>query len=460
MPRERLVVIGGNAAGMSAASQARRRRPDLEIIVLEKGIHVSYAACALPYYVAKYFDDIGAAVARSAETFRDKLKIDLRLNSEVLEIDPGVRRVRVKGAAPGAGGGTGESPREYWEPFDNLLIATGAVPIRPPVPGLESQGVYGLSTPDDGVMLRRALETQKPRRAVVVGGGYIGLEMVEALLSHGLQVAVVDMLPQVMGTLDADMAALVAEALQGLGVDLHLGEALRGFEAEGGRLIAVATDKAALPADVAVLGLGIRPNTALARAAGIPLGERGAVRVDDTLRTQVAGIWAAGDCAESFHLVSRKPVSIALGTVANKQGRVAGINLAGGRARFPGVVGTAVTRVFETEIARTGLQEREAQALGLDYVSARIESRTRAGYYPGAGAITVKVLAEKGAGRLLGGQIVGAPGSAKRIDPLAVALQAGLAVEDVVNLDLGYAPPFSGVWDPVLIAARQVLRLL
>lgn len=410
----------------------------------------------MPYYVGRFVDDIEAAVARTPETFRDKLKIDLRLNSEVLEIDPAGRRVRVRGSDAGVGQGAGE----YWEPFDNLLVATGAVPIRPPVPGLESSGVYGVATLDDGVRLRRALETGNPRRAVVVGGGYIGLEMAEALLSHGLHVSLVDMLPQVMGTLDADMAALVADSLRALGVDLHLGEALKGFESREGKLVAVATDRGTLPTDVAVLGLGIRPDSALAKAAGVPLGERGAIRVDDRLETRIEGIWAAGDCAESFHLVSRRPVSIALGTVANKHGRVAGINLSGGTAAFPGVVGTAITKVRETEIARTGLQEREAAAIGLDYVSARIESRTRAGYYPGAGAITVKMLAEKSSGRLLGGQIVGAPGSAKRIDALAVALRAGLAVEDVVNLDLGYAPPFSGVWDPVQIAARQVLRLL
>lgn len=379
------------------------------------------------------------------------MAIDLRLKSEAIEIDLKARRVRARSF---------EGGREYSEPFDDLLVATGASPIRPAVPGLDSPGVYGVATLEDGVRLRRDLESGEHARAVVVGGGYIGLEMTEALLSQGLQVSLVDMLPQVMGTLDADMASLVEDALRKLGVELHLGEALKGFEVRDGRLAAVVTDKGSLPASVAVLGLGVRPNGGLAGAAGLPLGEKGAIKVDDRLRTPVEGVWAAGDCAESFHLVSRRPIHIALGTVANKHGRVAGINIAGGDARFPGVVGTAVTRLFDTELARTGLQEREAKALGLDYAASRIEGRTRAGYFPGAAPVTVKLLAEKGSRRLLGGQIVGAPGSGKRIDVVAAALCAGLTVDDVINLDLAYAPPLSGTWDPIQIAARQVLRRL
>jgi len=379
------------------------------------------------------------------------MAIDLRLKSEAIEIDLKARRVRARSF---------EGGREYSEPFDDLLVATGASPIRPAIPGLDSPGVYGVATLEDGVRLRRDLESGEHARAVVVGGGYIGLEMTEALLSQGLQVSLVDMLPQVMGTLDADMASLVEDALRKLGVELHLGEALKGFEVRDGRLAAVVTDKGSLPASVAVLGLGVRPNGGLAGAAGLPLGEKGAIKVDDRLRTPVEGVWAAGDCAESFHLVSRRPIHIALGTVANKHGRVAGINIAGGDARFPGVVGTAVTRLFDTELARTGLQEREAKALGLDYAASRIEGRTRAGYFPGAAPVTVKLLAEKGSRRLLGGQIVGAPGSGKRIDVVAAALCAGLTVDDVINLDLAYAPPLSGTWDPIQIAARQVLRRL
>lgn len=308
--------------------------------------------------------------------------------------------------------------------------------------------------------MRQLLDAGEIKRGVVVGGGYIGLEMAEALVRHGLEVSLISRPPQVMGTLDYDMGALVSQALRDVGVSLYLEETLTAFETKDGKVTGVVTDNRTLPTDIVVLGLGVRPNTALAAAAGIPLGEKGAIRVNERMETGIAGIWAAGDCAESFHLVSRRPFYVALGTVANRQGRVAGINLGGGYATFPGVAGTAVTKICEIEVARTGLQEKEISAVGLEHVSAVIKSRTKAGYYPGAGEITVKLLAEKGSGRLLGGQIVGMEGSAKRIDTVAAALHAAFTVEDMINLDLGYAPPFSPVWDPVVIAARAVAKKL
>jgi NADPH-dependent 2,4-dienoyl-CoA reductase/sulfur reductase-like enzyme len=254
------------------------------------------------------------------------------------------------------------------------------------------------------------------------------------------------------------MGALVSQALRDVGVTLYLEEELTGFETAAGRVRAVQTDRQRLPADIVILGMGVRPNSGLAKAAGIPLGVKESIRVNARMQTGIDGVWAAGDCAESFHLVSRRPFYVALGTVANKQGTVAGINLAGGDATFPGVLGTAVTKVCKYEVARTGLQEKELRELAIDYATAVIESRTRAGYYPGAGKITVKVLAEKGNGRLLGGQIVGVEGAAKRIDVIATALTAGMTAPQVVDLDLSYAPPYSPVWDPVQTAARQVLK--
>jgi NADPH-dependent 2,4-dienoyl-CoA reductase/sulfur reductase-like enzyme len=282
--------------------------------------------------------------------------------------------------------------------------------------------------------------------------------MAEALILRGLEVALVQRGPQVMGTLDPDMGALVSQALRDVGVTLYLEEELTGFETADGRVQAVQTDRRNLPADIVILGMGVRPSSGLAREAGIPLGVKEAIRVNARMQTGIEGVWAAGDCVETFHLVSRRPFYVALGTVANKGGTVAGINLAGGVATFPGVVGTAVTKVCKYEVARTGLQEKELRELGLDFVATVIESRTRAGYYPGAGKITVKVLAEKKSGRLLGGQIVGVEGAAKRIDVLATALPAGMTVQQVVDLDLSYAPPYSPVWDPVQTAARQLLK--
>ena len=392
-----------------------------------------------------------ALIGRTPEIFREKQNIDVRTLHEVIALDLDQRRVQVQKL---------ESGKSWWEPFDHLLIATGATSIRPGIAGSDAHGIYGVNTLQSGIEVRQTVDRENPKRAVVVGGGYIGLEMAEALVLRGLHVSLVEKSAQVMNTLDCDMGGLVSAALKDAGVELFLEESLENFETSEGRISAVITDKRSIPADLVILGLGVRPNSLLAANAGIPLGEKGAIKVNDRMQTEMEGIWAAGDCVQSFHLVSRRSFYIALGTVANRQGRVAGINLGGGYATFPGVVGTAVSKICAVEVARTGLQENEIKKLGLEYVSAKIESSTRAGYYPKAGHITVKLLAEKGSGRLLGGQIVGMEGAAKRIDVLATSLHAGFTVDEMINLDLSYAPPYSPVWDPVVIAARNLLKLL
>jgi NADPH-dependent 2,4-dienoyl-CoA reductase/sulfur reductase-like enzyme len=401
-------------------------------------------------------------IARTPEVFRTQYDIEARVLHEVVEVDLGRRRVCVRPAGAGASAGASKGT---WEPFDQLLFATGALPIYPDLPGAGAQGIYALSTLQSGIEVRRAVDGEKPRRAVIVGGGYVGLEMAEALVTRGLDVSLVEMMPQVMNTLDRDMGELVSDAVRAFGVHLFLEEALTGFEVTDGRVRAVVTDRQTLLADLVILGIGVRPNSTLAAQAGLALGARDAIHVDRRMQTLVDGVWAAGDCAESMHLVSQRPTFLPLGTVARKHGRVVGINIAAQsvgekEALFPGVVGTAITKVGEVEVSRTGLNEAEIDRLGLDAASAKIESRTRVGYYPGADEITVKVHAEKGSGRLLGGQIVGKSGSAKRIDVLVTALHAELTVDEIIDLDLSYAPPFSPVWDPVAIAARQVVKLV
>ena len=299
-------------------------------------------------------------------------------------------------------------------------------------------------------MLREA-EQVKCQNVVVVGGGYIGLEMAEAFKRWGAEVTVVDAGSQVMRTLDPDMANLVAEAMERMGIPVRTNVSVEGFEA--GQVL---TADGPLPADLVVLGLGVTPNSELARDAGIALGARNAINVDDHQRTSADGVWSAGDCCDSFHRVTKDRTYIALGTVANRHARVAGINIGGGDATFPGVVGTAVTRICETEIGRTGLTEAEARDAGIAFTTARIESTTRASYYPGTAPITVKLLAEESTGRVIGGQIVGGAGSAKRIDTVAAAVWNEMTAEEVINLDLSYAPPFSPVWDPVQSAARKL----
>lgn len=448
MSTSRLIVIGGDAAGMSAASKVRREEPQRDIVVFERGPHTSYSACGIPYFIAGQVETAEQLIVRTPENFREKFNIDARVHHEVTELDLAGQRVKVTNL---------ESGSAAWESYDQLLIATGAVSIFPDMPGSTSDGIFGLSTLASGIRVHSFLEQHNPRSAVVVGGGYIGLEMAEALVRKGLQVSLVEKGEQVMGTLDPDMGELVSEALRESGVSLYLQETLTGYESANGRVTGVITDQRTIPAELVIVGLGTRPNTTLAAAAGITLGEKGAIRVNSRMQTSAETVWAAGDCAESFHLLSRKHFHIALGTVANKQGRVAGINMSGGYATFPGVVGTAVSKICQFEVARTGLTEREIRDLGLLCKTTIIKSKTRAGYYPGAGWIKVKLLAEQGSGRLLGGQIVGLEGAAKRIDVLATALTAGMTVQQLVDLDLSYAPPFSPVWDPVQTAARQLL---
>jgi len=448
MNHRKLVVIGGDAAGMSAASKVRREHPDREIVVFERGRHTSYAACGMPYYIAGQIDSAEKLVARAPEVFREKQRIDVRTQHEVVEIDTAGRRVRVRDLG---------AEREFEENWDDLLIATGATPIMPDLPNVRAPGVFSLSTLQSGIDVFEDMKRHAPRRALIVGGGYIGIEMAEALLDQNLEVTLIDMAPQVMNTMDPDMADGIAQTMREAGVEIFLGEALKTIETgPDGRVRQVTTDQRRLDADLVILGLGIRPASELAKAAGIELGAAGAIRVDKHMRTSVPHVWAAGDCAESFHIVKEEPVFIALGTVANKHGLIAGINLSGGDAEFPGVLGTAITRFQDLEIARTGLSEKEAQDMGIAWRAKTIEALTRSHYFPGAGKIKVKLVVEDDTGRLLGGQIVGRVGAAKRIDTIAAAITTRMTAEQLAYLDLAYAPPFSPVWDPVQTAARTL----
>jgi NADPH-dependent 2,4-dienoyl-CoA reductase/sulfur reductase-like enzyme len=441
-------VIGGDAAGMSAASQARRRRgPDeLEIIAFERGNYTSYSACGIPYLVGGLVPDAASLVVRTPDVFRDQQSIDVRMRHDVTEIDLARSAVKVCSL---------DDSGESWVGFDDLVIATGGLPRRPPLENSAARGIFGVQTLGDGLAVLSFLEQTQPRRAVVVGGGYIGLEMAEALLIQGLDVTVIEQLPQPMGSFDPDMGEAIRKELIAMGIEVHTQERVTAFEADGGAVTGVATTERVMPAQLVVLGLGTAPNSGLASAAGIALGSSGAIAVDPRMKTGAPGIWAAGDCAEKFHRVARRGVSIPLGTHANKEGRVAGINLAGGDATFPGVLGTATSKVCGLELARTGLNEAESGEAGFDFITTTVDSTTRAGYYPGAAPIRTKLIAEKKSGRLLGGQIIGREGAAKRVDVLATALWNEMSVGEMVNLDLSYAPPFAPVWDPVLIAARK-----
>jgi NADPH-dependent 2,4-dienoyl-CoA reductase/sulfur reductase-like enzyme len=447
----RLAIVGGDAAGMSAASTAKRRDPDLEVVAFERGPYTSYSACGIPYYVGGLFDDSDRLISRSPDEHRAN-GIEVHARTEVMGIDLAARTLAVRDHQ------TGEERREG---FDELVLATGAEAVPPPIPGADATAP--VRTVDAAERFRAALRRGgEHHHAVVIGGGYIGIEMAEALVQRDIATTLVEALPQLMSTLDADMAAHVQDAAEGIGVRVLVGTAVEEvLLGDDGAPRAVRVDGETIDADHVVMATGVKPAVGLAKDAGIELGPSGAVAVDDHQRCPGReGVYAAGDCAESWHRLLEKPVNIQLGTHANKQGRIAGANATGGDLAFPGVIGTAVSRLCRYEVARTGLSEREAADADVEVVTATVKDRTRAGYFPGAGPIWVKLVCEPGTGRLLGGQIVGVEGAAKRIDVLATCVWAGLTVGEIELLDLGYAPPYSGVYDPVLVAARATVKAL
>ena len=448
MNKRKLVVIGGDAAGMTAASKVRREQPEREIVVFERGNHTSYAACGMPFYIGGQVESEEDLIARNPEVFREKHNIDVRIRHEMIEIDPKNKRIKVRNL---------DEEKEFWESWDDLLIATGASPIVPKMENIDASGVFALSTLQSGIDVFNFIKEKKPARAVVVGGGYIGIELAEAFLERSMEVTLIDMAPQLMATLDKDMADLILEYMTEQQIKVFLEEKLVKFEKNAdGSIKSVITDKQTIAADIVILGMGVKPNSEIAAQAGIKLGAKDAIQVNKRLETFEPNIWAAGDCAESFHLVTQKRAHVALGTVATKHGLVAGINISGGSAEFPGVVGTAITKFKEMEISRTGLSEKEAKELGVDYLAEIITSVSPAGYYPGSENISVKLLVNKQTQRILGGQIVGFKGTAKRIDTIVTAITAGFTVQQLMDLDLAYAPPFSTAWDPVQIAARRL----
>ncbi len=445
----RLAIIGGDAAGMSAASAAKRRDPDLDVVAFERGPYTSYSACGIPYFVGGLFDDADRLVSRSPEEHR-QAGIDMRVRAEVRGIDLDRRTLTVYERS---------EQRATEEGFDELVIATGAVATPPPIPGAEATETA--RTVDAAERFRAGLE-RGGGKAVVIGAGYIGLEMAENLVDRGMAVTVVDQGDRVMRTLDRDMADHVQDGAEAHGVRFLLSTEIEEIRLDdAGKPCAVVTSEGELPVDHVTLGTGAKPDVGLAQDAGLRVGDSGALVVDDHQRCPgVDGVYAAGDCVESHHRVLDAPVNIQLGTHANKQGRVAGVNAAGGDARFPGVVGTAVSKVCKYEVARTGITEAEAEEAGIEAVGAIIKSSTRATYYPGAGPIWVKLVADPSSGRILGGQIVGVEGAAKRIDVLAACIWTGVGVDELAVMDLSYAPPYSPVYDPLLIAGRAAARAI
>ena len=451
MKKNKLVVIGGDAAGMSAASKVRREQPDFEIIVFEKSEFTSYSACGIPYFISGKVENLEELIVRSPSEFIKKYNIQVKTLHEVLEVDTDNNKVLVHNY---------NDKTQFWESYDQLLIATGGKAFCPDVENHTADGIFGIQTLNSGKKVDAFITKHEPKKAVIVGGGYIGLEMAEALILKGIDVTIINRSKEVMSTLDPDMGKKVHDVLQNLGVTIYNLESLDYFEEKDGIVTGVVTDKKTIKTDLVILGMGTAPNTSFLTKSKIKLSDKKAIKVNRFQQTNIKNVWAAGDCAETKNLVSKKPFYIALGTVANKTGLVAGTNIAGGTIKFPGVVATAVCKICVFEIARTGLLEKECKELKIDFVSTVIKSKTRAHYYPEAKDIFVKLIAEKKTGKLLGGQIIGEEGAAKRIDVLATALSNKLTLQNIIDLDLSYAPPFSPVWDPVQTAARKLINMI
>lgn len=445
----KLVIIGGTAAGLSAASKAKRLQPDMEITVFEKSGYISYGACGLPYFVGGLIDEPNDLVAVSAEEMRTKRNIPTYIHHEVTKIHRDKKQVEVKNLD------TGEV---QIHPYDKLVIATGAAPIKPAIPGMDSDGIYYLRTVEDGILLKQTV-AESGQAAAIIGGGFIGLEMAEEMTQAGVTVHVYEKMERLLPFLDESFSAKVQAELEEKGVTVHLGADVTEILAADGKVCGVKTADGSLESvDFVLMSIGVLPATGLAAEAGLTLGLKNGIVVDDGMQTSDPDIWACGDCVQMKHLVSGEPVYVPLGTTANKQGRIAGENVAGCHSEFKGVLGSMVTKVFNLYIAATGLSFAQAEAAGFEPAASIITKADKASYYPGGKPNTICMILDKKTGRLLGAQGIGSESIAGRINVLATAITCGMTVPEINELDLVYAPPVAPVYDPVLIAASQALK--
>lgn len=447
----KVLIVGGVAGGASAAARLRRLDEEAQIILFERGEYISYANCGLPYYIGGEITDKKALTLQTPQSFKDRFNIDVRTGSEVVSIDRANRTVTVRAAS------TGES---YTESYDKLLLSPGAEPLRPPIPGVEHERIFTLRTIPDTYRIRAFVEEARPKTAVVVGGGYIGVEMAENLTRAGLSVTVVELADHVIGPLDYDMAGFVERYLASKGVRLRLQNGVKAFSPAPDGGVTVSLERGILNADLVLLSIGVRPDGRLAKEAGLAVNPRGAVVVDSHMRTSDPDIYAVGDAVEITDFVTGAPGYIPLAGPANKQGRIAADNLAGIPSEYRGTQGSSVLKLFDMAVATTGLSERAAKAAGLDYDKVHIHGSSHAGYYPGAQNLEMKVVFERRTGKILGAQLVGFDGVDKRCDVLATAIRAGMTAADLAELELCYAPPFSSAKDPVNIAGFVIENLL
>lgn len=432
------IIIGGVAGGASAAARLRRLDETAEIIILERGEFVSFANCGLPYYIGGAITDRGNLTLQTPESFQARFRIDVRVFNEAIKIEPEAKTVTVKNLR------TGET---YEETYDNLILSPGAEPIKPNIEGIDSDIVFTLRNIPDTLKIKNHIDTAKPKSAVVIGGGYIGVEMAENLAEAGLDVSVVELADHLIASLDFDMAADVHRYIKKKGIKLYLKNGVTAI-----RDHTVILQKGEIPADMVILSVGVRPETALAKACGIQVNARGSIVVDSSMKTNLPGIYAVGDAVEVKDFITGNPAFVPLAGPANKQGRIAADNIAGCGSAYTGTQGSAVLKLFDMTVATTGLSEKSAKAAGIAYDKTYTYSGSHASYYPGASNMSVKVLWDKMTHKLIGAQIVGFDGVDKRMDVLATAIRFGAKVTDLANLELCYAPPFGSAKDPVNMA--------
>lgn len=438
----KIAIIGGVAAGTSAAAKARRNNKEAEIVLFERDSDISYAGCGLPYYISEVTDSREKLIINTPEEFEEKYKIDVKTGHEVLEINPEEKSLKYKELKT-------NNINEY--NYDKLIITTGASPIMPPIPGHELDNIVPLRTVNDADKIKNIIDEQNPKKAVIVGAGLIGLEMAESFKESGLEVGVIEKLPHVLPILSDEMSEIVEDHLKEKDVDLVLDDGVSEFKGDRKVEKVITESGKKLEADLVLLAIGVKPNAKLAKEAGIEIGETGAIAVNEKMETSEKDVYAAGDCAESKDLITGNSAWVPLGSTANKQGRTAGENVTGGNARHRGILKTGITKIFDLTVSRTGLLASEARENGFEVEEVKIKGVDHAGYYPNLNELHLKGIFDKETNKIIGAAVIGENGADKRIDVLSTAIYSGLTANDLFQVDLAYAPPYSTSKDAVAV---------
>jgi CoA-disulfide reductase len=447
---KKIIIVGGVAGGATAAARLRRISEDVEIILVERGENISFANCGLPYYIGETIKDRSKLLVQTVKGMSERFNLDIRNLSEVLSIDPENKTVSIKNL---------QTEEEYEESYDKLLLSPGARPIVPPIPGLnESESLFTLRNIPDTDKIKNYVDTKNPKKAVVIGGGFIGIEMAENLVDRGIEVTIIEMANQIMAPIDYEMASILHTHLKQMGVKLIVENGVKSFANQGKMVIL--SDGTEIETDMTILSIGVRPENELAKTAGLELGERGGIIVNEYLQTSNKDIYAVGDAVEVVDYISGTKAMIPLAGPANRQGRIAANNMMGKQEVYQGTLGTSIAKVFNLAVAATGINEKTLKRLGISYEVVHIHPSSHAGYYPGAAPIALKLIFDKETGKIYGAQAVGADGADKRIDVIATAIKGGLTVEDLTNLELSYAPPYSSAKDPVNMAGYVATNIM